>query len=191
MRRWQRAAVDEPASFSTPSGGHGPVGDNPADLRKDSRVDLMTTRMRQFYHLSTTLPQLVGQLLSHSSCDHRIPITIGDDHQGSTKISGWGFGVRNHSRQQHHACQQIRPRQQHCGGDVSSVGESHSYQRSLLYPVRRAGFHHKFSKIIRPAPQVLLIEDSLTYPTEEPRHAVLQDRPAYRKHRSTRRKMIT
>ena len=31
------------------------VGDNPADLRQDGRIDLMTTRMRQFDHLSTSL----------------------------------------------------------------------------------------------------------------------------------------
>lgn len=40
----------------------------------------MTTRMRQFYHFSTTLPQLAGQLLGHSDWNQGVSITIGDDH---------------------------------------------------------------------------------------------------------------
>src|SRR4029453_2547631 len=105
MRQWQRAAVDEQASFSTPSGGHGLVGDNPADLRKDSRIDLMTTRMRQFYHFSTPLPQLAGQLLRLLGCNQRVPVTVGDDHHGSGEIDIRWLGVRNHGSQQYGASQ--------------------------------------------------------------------------------------
>jgi hypothetical protein len=56
----------------------------------------VTTRMRQFYHLSSALPQLAGQLLRDTRCDHRIPVTIGDDHHSSGEIGSRGFGVRNH-----------------------------------------------------------------------------------------------
>src|SRR5262245_61231977 len=57
--------------------------------------------------------------------------------------------------------------------------------------VRGAGRLHELPKIICTAPQIILIEDSLTNPAEETGHAVLQDCAAYREHRSPGRKMIT
>jgi hypothetical protein len=61
----------------------------------------------------------------------------------------------------------------------------------LENPTATSDRHHELGELISPAPQVVLIEDSLPQSTKESRHTVLQDRPAHREHRGPRRKMIT
>ena len=49
----------------------------------------MAAWMRQFYHLSTSLPQR-PPVVGSPGLDHGITITIGDDHQGAARSATGG-----------------------------------------------------------------------------------------------------
>src|SRR5215213_7093406 len=154
--------------------------DDITDLRQNSGKDLMTTGVRQFDDVSTSIAELTGQSLGDRGWDHRVPLTVGDHHQGSREIScGW-FGVRDHGREQHRSPEETWPLEKHGGYDIGPVRESNGDQRALLDPVLCAGSHHKFGKLIGSTAEVVLVEHSFAEPTEKPGHAVLQHCPAHR-----------
>ena len=149
----------------------------------------MTTRMRQFYHLSTSRPQLAGQLLWLLGCNHRVAVAVGDDHQGSGEIDIWGLRTepwRPAARRQPEVPAAAAALPSRCWHRLR-------IQRQLATGPRSHTLHWRRERTLLtrrpcdagPARQRLLADS-----TEEPRHAVLQYRPAYREHRRTGRQMI-
>ena len=149
----------------------------------------MTAWMRQFYHLSTALAQLAGQLLGHPSCiiGSRSPLEMITKVPVRSAAGGSAYGIM--------AASSTAP--------ASSPGRCSSSAEAMLAPLENPTATSERSSIPYAALAATRIplnrrpgdagpprQHSLAEPTEEPRHAVLQHRPAYREHRRTGRQMI-
>ncbi len=107
-----------------------------------------------------------------------------DEHRFGGEIDLRRRAERHHCTQQDRARQHLRAQQQHGRRDVGAVRITK--RRGGGDAVLRARTFDEYGELISTPPDVVLIENALSEPAEEARHAVLQHLAARRKQRRIR-----
>jgi len=108
-----------------------------------------------------------------------------DQHWRAGKVGPRRVGQRRHGAQQDRARERLRMQHENRRGDVRAVRVAQCERLGEAVGAPRLG--DETAQLGRPAPHVVLVEQTLAEAAEEARHAVLEHVPPRRKQRRSRR----